>query len=70
VLYACNIYLHQAWTNAIDKMTAKDYMFYKTLCIHRKILKYKLCRVLIPAKRCWISIVEVQDLLLEVVDLK
>ena len=27
---ACNIYLHQARTNANDNVTVKDYIFYKT----------------------------------------
>jgi len=29
VFDACNIYPHQAWTNANDKMTVKDYIFCK-----------------------------------------
>ena len=33
----------QRWTNANDKMTVKDYSFYKTPCI-QKILKFKLRR--------------------------
>ena len=28
MFYACNSYLHQAWTNANDKMTVKDYIFF------------------------------------------
>jgi len=36
VFDACNIYPHQAWTSANDKMTAKDYIFfYKTSCIKK-----------------------------------
>jgi len=72
VFDACNIYPHQAWTNANDKMTVKDYtFFYKTLCIE-KILKYKLCRVVDPSKKVPDLNCEVQDLdlILEVVDLK
>jgi len=60
VFDACDIYLHQAQTNANCKMTVKNYIFtkhYAYTVIHRKILKYKLCRVLISAKRCRISIV-------------
>ena len=30
-VYACNIYLHQAWTNANDKMTVKDYIFLQNI---------------------------------------
>ena len=51
-------------------MTVKDYMFYKTLCIHRKILKIITVQSVdlnkkVPDLNCG-----VQDLLLEVVDLK
>ena len=67
---ACNIYPHQAWTNANDKMILKDYIFfYKTSCIE-KILKYKLCRLVDPSKKVPDINCEVRDLLLEVVDLK
>ena len=52
-------------------MTVKDYIFiYKTLCIHGKILKYKLRRVVNPSKKVLDLNCAVQDLLLEVVDLK
>jgi len=38
VFDACNIYPHQAWTNANDKMTVKGYIFfYKTSCIEKDI---------------------------------
>jgi len=67
---ACNIYPHQASTNANDKMTVKDYIFYKTSCIEKNILKYKLCRVVDPSKKVPDLNCEVHDLLLEVVDLK
>jgi len=71
VLRLQHLYLHQAWTNANDKMTVKDYIFiYKTLCIHGKILKYKLRRVVNPSKKVLDLNCAVQDLLLEVVDLK
>ena len=36
VFDACNIYLHQAWTNANDKMTVKDYIFYTKHHAYRK----------------------------------
>ena len=32
---ACNIYPHQAWTNANDKMTVKDYIFLQNI-MHRQ----------------------------------
>jgi len=32
-------------------MTAKDYIFYKTSCIEKNILKYKLCRVADTSKK-------------------
>jgi len=38
VFDACNIYPHQAWTNANDKMTAKDYIFNKSSCIEKNTL--------------------------------
>ena len=45
--------------------------FNETSCIsYRKILKYKLCRVVDPSKKVPDLNCEVQDLLLEVVDLK
>ena len=50
-------------------MTVKDYIFYKTSCIE-KILKYKLCRVADTSKKVPGLNCDVQDLLLQVVDLK
>ena len=38
-------------------MTVKDYIFYKTSCIEKKILKYKLCIVVDPSKKVTVSIV-------------
>ena len=38
VFDACNIYPHQAWTNANDKMTVKDYIFNKSSCIEKNTL--------------------------------
>jgi len=35
VFYACHIYPHQAWTNANDEMTAKDYTFLQDI-MHRE----------------------------------
>jgi len=52
----CNIYPHQAWTNANDKMTVKDYIFAKHHA-QRKILKHKPRRNGKRCKRCRISIV-------------
>ena len=69
-VYACSIYLHQAWTNANDKMTVKDYIFYKTLCIRRKILNIITVQSVDPNKKVPDLNCGVQDLLLEVVDLK
>ena len=56
---ACNIYLHQAWTDANGKITVQDYM--------QLIL---LSTVVDPSKKMPDVNCEVQDLLLEVVDLK
>jgi len=70
VFDAWNVYLHQAWTNANDKMTAKDYIFFIKHHAYRKILKYILCRVMEPSKKMPHLNCEVQDLLFEVVDLK
>ena len=67
---ACNIYPHQARTNANDKVTVKDYTFFTKYYEQRKILKYKVCRVVDPSKKVPDLNCEVQDLLLEVVDLK
>jgi len=50
-------------------MTVKDYFFYKTYA-YRKKLKYKLRRVVDPSKKVPDVNCGVQDLLLEVVDLK
>ena len=66
---ACNIYSHQAWTNANDKMTTKDIFFTKRHA-HRKTLKYKQCTVVDPSKKVPDLNCQVQDLLSEVVDLK
>ena len=52
-----------------DKITAKDYIFTKHHA-QRKILQYILCRVVDPHKNVPDLYCEVQDLLLEIVDLK
>jgi len=52
-----------------DKMTVNDYSFTKHHA-YRKILEYKLLRVVDPSKKVPDLNCEVQDLLLEVVDLK
>jgi len=58
VFDACNIYLHQAWTNANDKMTVNDYIFYTKHHAYRKKNSNINCADWwIPAKRCQISIV-------------
>jgi len=67
-VYACNIYLHQAWTNANDKMTAKDYIFLQNIMQTQKNTQHYNCvdpNKKVPDLNCG-----VQDLLLEVVDLK
>jgi len=69
VFDACSIYLHQARTNANDKMTVKDYIFFTKHHAYR-ILKYKLYRVVDPGKKVPDLNCGVQDLLLEVVDLE
>jgi len=51
-------------------MAVKDYLFYKTSCTEKKTLKYKLRRVVAPGKKVPDLNCGVQDLLLEVVDLK
>ena len=51
-------------------MAVKDYFFYKTSCTEKKTLKYKLRRVVNPSKKVPDLNCGVQDLLLEVVDLK
>ena len=66
---ACNIYLHRARTNANDKMTVKDYVCTKHHA-YRKVLKYKLRRVVDPSKKVPDLNCAVQDSLLEIVDLK
>jgi len=38
VFDACNIYLHQEWTNANDKMIVKDYVFLLNIMHTQKIL--------------------------------
>jgi len=53
---ACNIYPHQARTNANDKMAAKDYTFTTTSCTQKKIPRYRPHRNGKGAKRCRISI--------------
>jgi len=70
VFDACSIYPHQAETNANDKKTVKEYIFFTKHHAYRKILKYKLCRVVDPSKKVPDLNCEVQDLLLEVADLK
>jgi len=55
--------------NANEKMTVKDYIFTKHHA-QKKILKYKLCRVVDPRKKVPDLSCEVQALLLEVVDIK
>jgi len=52
-----------------DKMTVNDYSFTKHHA-YRKILEYKLLRVVDPSKKVPDLNCEVQDLLLEAVDLK
>jgi len=69
VFDACNIYKHQEWTNANDKMAVKDYIFTKRFA-YRKILKYKLRKVADPSKKVSDLNCEVQHLLLEGVDHK
>ena len=69
VFDACSVYLHQAWTNANEKMTVKDYIFWKHHA-YRKILKYTLRRVVDPSKKVPDLNCRVQDLLLEVVNFK
>jgi len=49
-------------------MTVKDYICFTKHYAWRKILKYKLCRVVDPNKKLPDLNFEVQDLLLEVVD--
>jgi len=51
-------------------MTVKDYIFYKTLCIRRKILNIITVQSVDPNKKVPDLNCGVQDLLLEVVDLK
>ena len=48
----------------------KDYIFFTKHHAYRKILKYKLYRVVGPSKKVPDLNCEVHDLLLEVVDLK
>jgi len=48
VFDACRIYPQQAWTNANDKMTVKDYIFLQNI-MHREVWR-------IPAERCRISL--------------
>jgi len=51
-------------------MTVKDYIFFTKHHAQRKILKYKLRRVVDPSKKVQDLNCKVKDLLLEVVDLK
>jgi len=51
------------------QMTVKDYIFTKHHA-YRKILKYKLCKVMNPSRKVSDLNCGVQDLLLQVVDLK
>ena len=53
------------------QMTVKDYIFFTKHHAYRKILKYKLCRVVNPISRKVSDLnCGVQDLLLQVVDIK
>ena len=70
VFDACIICPHQTRTNANDKMTVKDYIFFTKHHAWRKILTYKPCRVVDPSKKVPDLSCEVQDLLLEVVGMK
>jgi len=54
VFDAYNIYPHQAWTNANDKMTVMDYIFTK----HRAYKKYSN----ITCAEWWIPAKKVPDL--------
>ena len=54
---ACNIYPHQAWTNANDKMTVKDYSVLQNIMHREKYSGINCAEWWIPAKRCRISIV-------------
>ena len=51
-------------------MTVNDYIFFTKHHAYRKKLKYELRRVVDPSKKVPDLNCEVQDLLLEVVDLK
>ena len=51
-------------------MTVNDYIFLQNILHTEKKLKYKLRRVVDPSKKVPDVNCEVQDLLLEVVDLK
>ena len=51
-------------------MTVKDYIFLQNIVHREKYSKYKLCTVVDPSKKVPYLNCEVQDLLLEVVDLK
>ena len=66
---ACNIYPHQAGTNANDKMTVKDDIFYNNIMHTEKYSNINCTEWRIPAKKVSDLNCEVQDLLLEVVDL-
>ena len=67
---ACSIYPHQAWTNANDKITVKDYIFLQNIMRREKCSNINYAEWWIPAKKVPDLNCEVQDLLLEVVDLK
>jgi len=70
VFDACSIYLYQAWANAKDKMSVKDYIFLQNIMHREKHLKVNCTEWWIPAKKVPDLNFGVQDLLLEVVDLK
>ena len=57
VFDACDIYPHQAWTNANDKMTVKNYTFFTKHHAYRKYSNINCGEWWTPAKRCRISIV-------------
>jgi len=48
---ACNIYPHQAGTNANDKMTVKDDIFYRDIMHTEKYSNINCTEWRIPAKR-------------------
>ena len=54
---AWNIDPHQAWTNANDKLTVKDYIFFQNIMRTEKYSNINCTEWWVPAKRCRISIV-------------